>query len=110
MAVLVTLCDPGCRITRTENPRVGGSIPPLATIRIVISNQKVASERFGSFSNISAGVQYFGLSVRCSPDQHGSLGTVGTVALRPAAVVNVEVNTKDASRIPVGAAPEFLLS
>jgi len=38
------------------------------------------------------------------------LGTVGTVALRPAAVVNVEVNTKDASRIPVGAAPVFLLS
>jgi hypothetical protein len=46
--------------TRTENPRVGGSIPPLATIQINISNQEVASERMSSLSNISAGVQYFG--------------------------------------------------
>jgi hypothetical protein len=46
--------------TRTENPRVGGSIPPLATIQINISNQEVASERMNSLSNISAGVQYFG--------------------------------------------------
>jgi hypothetical protein len=45
---------------RTENPRVGGSIPPLATIQINISNQEVASERMDSLSNISAGVQYFG--------------------------------------------------
>ena len=27
------LGDAGCRIRRTENPRVGGSIPPLATIQ-----------------------------------------------------------------------------
>jgi len=27
----MTVGDPGCRIWRTENPRVGGSIPPLAT-------------------------------------------------------------------------------
>jgi hypothetical protein len=44
----------------TENPRVGGSIPPLATIQINISNQEVASERMSSLSKISAGVQYFG--------------------------------------------------
>jgi len=44
----------------TENPRVGGSIPPLATIQVNISNQEVASERMSSLSNISAGVQYFG--------------------------------------------------
>ena len=43
----------------TENPRVGGSIPPLATIQIN-SNQEVASERMDSLSSISAGVQYFG--------------------------------------------------
>jgi hypothetical protein len=42
----------------TENPRVGGSIPPLATIRIKILNQGVASERMDCLSNISAGVQY----------------------------------------------------
>jgi hypothetical protein len=44
----------------TENPRVGGSIPPLATIQINIPNQEVASERMDSLSNISAGVQYYG--------------------------------------------------
>jgi hypothetical protein len=44
----------------TENPRVGGSIPPLATIQINISNQEVASQRMDSLSNISAGVQYCG--------------------------------------------------
>src|SRR6516164_1068145 len=27
--------NPGCRLARTENPRVGGSIPPLATIQIM---------------------------------------------------------------------------
>jgi len=26
------LGDAGCKMWRTENPRVGGSIPPLATI------------------------------------------------------------------------------
>jgi hypothetical protein len=46
--------------TWTENPRVGGSIPPLVTIQINISNQEVASERLESLSNISVGVQYFG--------------------------------------------------
>jgi hypothetical protein len=30
----VTLADPGCKNRRIENPRVGGSIPPLATIQI----------------------------------------------------------------------------
>src|SRR6516165_7086515 len=30
---LVTLDVPGCRLPRTENPPVGGSIPPLATIQ-----------------------------------------------------------------------------
>jgi hypothetical protein len=35
--------------TRTENPRVGGSIPPLATIQINISIQEVASIPFGFF-------------------------------------------------------------
>jgi hypothetical protein len=45
---------------RTENPRVGGSIPPLATIQINISNQEVASERMNSLTNISTGVEYFG--------------------------------------------------
>jgi hypothetical protein len=35
---------------RTENPRVGGSIPPLATIRIKFLNQGVASERMDSLS------------------------------------------------------------
>ena len=30
----VTLGDPGCGMWRIENPRVGGSIPPLATIQI----------------------------------------------------------------------------
>jgi len=44
----------------TENPRVGGSIPPLATIQINISNQEVALEPMDSLSNITAGVQYFG--------------------------------------------------
>jgi hypothetical protein len=44
----------------TANPRVGGSIPPLATIQIKFSNQEVASERMNSLSNISAGVQYCG--------------------------------------------------
>jgi hypothetical protein len=44
----------------TENPRVGGSIPPPATIQINISNQEVATERMDSLSNISVGVQYFG--------------------------------------------------
>jgi len=44
----------------TENPRVGGSIPPLATIQINILNQDVASARIDSLSNIRAGVQYFG--------------------------------------------------
>jgi len=45
----------------TENPRVGGSIPPLATIQINISNQEVASERmalcpiFAPVSNILVG-------------------------------------------------------
>jgi hypothetical protein len=37
--------DPSQVPKRTENPRVGGSIPPLATIQINISNQEVASER-----------------------------------------------------------------
>jgi hypothetical protein len=36
---------------RTENPRVGGSIPSLATNEINISNQEVASERMDSSSN-----------------------------------------------------------
>ena len=27
------LGDAGCKMRRTENPRVGGSIPPLATIK-----------------------------------------------------------------------------
>jgi len=44
----------------TENPRVGGSIPPLATIQIDISNQEVASERVSPLSNIRTGVQYLG--------------------------------------------------
>jgi hypothetical protein len=44
----------------TENPRVGGSIPPLATIQINIANQEVASKRMDSLSIISAGVQYCG--------------------------------------------------
>jgi len=30
----VTLGDPGCKMWQIENPRVGGSIPPLATIQI----------------------------------------------------------------------------
>jgi hypothetical protein len=46
--------------TRTESPRVGGSIPPLATIQINIANQEVASERIDFLSNTCAGVQYFG--------------------------------------------------
>ena len=29
----VLLGDAGCKMWRTENPRVGGSIPPLATIK-----------------------------------------------------------------------------
>ena len=33
---LVTLGDLGCRIWWTENPRVGGSIPPLATTNLFI--------------------------------------------------------------------------
>ena len=44
----------------TENPRVGGSIPPLATIQINNSNQEVASEPMDFLSNIGAAVQYFG--------------------------------------------------
>jgi hypothetical protein len=44
----------------TEKPTVDGSIPPLATIQINIYNQEVASERMDFWSNISAGVQYFG--------------------------------------------------
>jgi hypothetical protein len=44
----------------TENPRVGGSIPPLATIQINISDQEVASGGMDSWSNIGADVQYFG--------------------------------------------------
>ena len=31
----VTLGDPGCKNRRIENPRVGGSIPPLATIESI---------------------------------------------------------------------------
>jgi hypothetical protein len=54
------LGDAGCRIPRTKNPRVAGSIPPLATTQINISNQEVASGRQDSLSNIGAGVQYFG--------------------------------------------------
>jgi len=46
--------------TRPENPRVGGSIPPLATIKIKFLNQGVASERINLSSNMSAAVQYFG--------------------------------------------------
>jgi hypothetical protein len=46
---------------RSENPRVGGSIPPpLATTQINISDQEVASGRMDSLSNIGADVQYFG--------------------------------------------------
>jgi len=45
---------------RIENPRVGGSIPPLATIQIKLLDQQVAAERIGSRSNPNAGVQYFG--------------------------------------------------
>src|SRR5271169_3491988 len=44
----------------SENPRVGGSIPPLATIQINISDQEVASERMGPLSNI-----YWTVSKRC---------------------------------------------
>jgi hypothetical protein len=47
-------------LKQAENPRVGGSIPPLATIQINISNQEVASERMDFLSNTCAGVQYFG--------------------------------------------------
>jgi hypothetical protein len=43
-----------------ENPRVGGSIPPLATIKIKFLNQGVASESINLSSNMSAAVQYFG--------------------------------------------------
>jgi hypothetical protein len=44
----------------SENPRVGGSIPPLTTMQINISNQEIASERMGPLSNIRTGVQYLG--------------------------------------------------
>ena len=44
----------------TENPRVGGSIPPLATIQINNSDQEVASGRVNPWSNIRAAVQYLG--------------------------------------------------
>jgi hypothetical protein len=44
----------------TENPRVGGSIPPLATTKFNNFNQEVTSERIDSLSNIGARVQYFG--------------------------------------------------
>src|SRR5882762_793174 len=30
------LGDAGCKMWRTENPRVGGSIPPLATMNLLI--------------------------------------------------------------------------
>ena len=60
----INLCNTISNLNRieegTENPRVGGSIPPLATIQINISNQEVACERMDSLSNIGAGVQYFG--------------------------------------------------
>jgi hypothetical protein len=52
--------DLGGSRTWTENPRVGGSIPPLATIKIKFLDQRVASERINLSSNMSAAVQYFG--------------------------------------------------
>jgi hypothetical protein len=33
------LGEAGCRFGRTENPRVGGSIPPLATIQIIVHSE-----------------------------------------------------------------------
>jgi len=60
------LGDAECRLTRTENPRVGGSIPPLATTKSRLLDQRLALQRIGCLSNIDA-VQY---SVRCSLDQH----------------------------------------
>jgi hypothetical protein len=53
------LGDPECKLPRIENPRVGGSIPPLAT-KIKLLDQQVASQRIGSRSNPNAGVPYFG--------------------------------------------------
>ena len=50
----MTLGVPGCRLVRTENPRVGGSIPPLATIQIKLDRASAAS-----LSNIATRVQYF---------------------------------------------------
>jgi hypothetical protein len=35
----VLLGDAGCKMWRTENPRVGGSIPPLATINSSVGSQ-----------------------------------------------------------------------
>jgi len=55
----MTLGAPGCRLASIENPRVGGSIPPLATITNSLA-QRVASEGVGSLSDIDAGAQYFG--------------------------------------------------
>jgi hypothetical protein len=45
---------------RPENPRVGGSIPPLATIKSIFQIKKLHPSALALFSNISAGVQYFG--------------------------------------------------
>jgi hypothetical protein len=44
----------------TENPRVGGSIPPLATNKSIFQIKKLRPRALALFSNISAGVQYFG--------------------------------------------------
>jgi hypothetical protein len=33
------LGDAGCKMRRIENPRVGGSIPPLATIQIMVLSE-----------------------------------------------------------------------
>jgi hypothetical protein len=47
----------GCRLWRTENPRVGGSIPPLATILIrrFVSSACAAMRSWAAFSNGTCG-------------------------------------------------------
>ena len=59
----MTLGCPGCRIRRNKKPRVGGSIPSLATIQVDISNQEVKPERFAS---TAARLRHDGAEIRTS--------------------------------------------
>ena len=72
----MTVGDPGCRLARTENPRVGGSIPPLATILesgplATIDLQKRATQAGLSWATVRRANDALGVKARKSGMEGG---------------------------------------